>query len=76
MKVPAPFRYTNDKVVPWNYTSQAVVQEPQAIAEQKLETLVNDIAGMGGMTRSGRCYALANPEAKKEKNLSKKAELR
>ena len=27
MKVSALFRYTSDKEVPWNYTSQAVVQE-------------------------------------------------
>ena len=25
VKVPAPFRYTSDKVVPWNYSSQAVM---------------------------------------------------
>ena len=25
VKVPAPFRYTNDKAVPWNYSSQAVM---------------------------------------------------
>ena len=29
VKVPALFCYTSDKVVPWNYTSQAVVQKPQ-----------------------------------------------
>ena len=29
VKVPAPFRYTNDKMMPWNYMSQTVVQEPQ-----------------------------------------------
>ena len=40
------------------------MQEPQAAVEQKLEKTVNDIAGMGGMTRSGRCYALINPEIK------------
>ena len=28
VKVSAPFHYTSDKAVPWNYTSQAVVQEP------------------------------------------------
>ena len=28
VKVPAPFRYASDKAVPWNYTSQAMVQEP------------------------------------------------
>ena len=65
MKVPALFRYTSDKVVPWNYTSQVVVQEPQAATEQKLETSVNDIEGTRGMTRSGRCYAPVNSGAKK-----------
>ena len=53
VKVPAPFRYTNDKAVPWNYSSQAVMQEPQAAVEQKPKKSVNDIAGTGGMTSSG-----------------------
>ena len=65
VKVPAPFRYTNDKVVPWNYMSQVIVQEPQAVIEQKPETSVNDIAGTGGITRSGQCYAPINPREKK-----------
>ena len=55
-KVPTLFRYTNDKVVPWNYTSQAVVQESQAATKQKQDLSVNDIVGTGGLTRSGRCY--------------------
>ena len=53
VKVPAPFRYTSDKAMPWNYTSQAVIQESQAIVEQKLKKSINDIARMGGMTCSG-----------------------
>ena len=53
VKVPAPFHYTSDKTVPWNYSSQAVVQEPQAVVEQKPKKSINDIARMGGMTRSG-----------------------
>ena len=32
VKVPASFHYTSDKAIPWNYMSQAVVQEPQAAA--------------------------------------------
>ena len=64
MKVLAPFCYTSDKAVPWNYASQAVMQEPQIDAEQKPEKSVNDIARMGGMTRNGRCYALINPETR------------
>ena len=46
VKVPAPLCYTSDKAVPWNYMSQAVIQEPHAAAEQKLKKSVNDIVGM------------------------------
>ena len=28
LKVPTPFRYTNDKAVPWNYTNRVVSPEP------------------------------------------------
>ena len=45
VKVPTPFRYASDKAAQWNYTSQAVVQEPQAVAERKPETSINDITG-------------------------------
>ena len=65
VKVPAPFRYASDKAVPWNYTSRTVTLEPQAVAEQKLEKSVNDIAGTRGMTRNGRCYAPITTKAKK-----------
>ena len=68
VKVPALFRYTSDKVVPWNYTSQAVVQEPQVATEQKQETSVNYITGTGRMTRSGQCYAPINSKAKEGDN--------
>ena len=57
VKVPTPFPYASDKAVPWNYTSRTVTPEPQATAEHKQEKSVNDIAGTGGMTRNGRCYA-------------------
>ena len=64
VKVPVPFHYASDKAMPWNYTSRTVTLEPQAIVEQKPEKLVNDIAGTGGMTRSGRCYAPITSGAK------------
>ena len=76
MKVATLFRYTSDKAVPWNYTSQVVVQESQATAEQKPETSVNDIAGTGGMTHSGRCYALVNSGAKKGEESVKEGEIK
>ena len=59
IKVPALFRYTSDKVVPWNYTNHVVLREPQVVRVSpkiKQEPSVNDIVGTGGLTRSGRCY--------------------
>ena len=44
------------------------MQEPQVITEQKPEKLVNDIAGTGGMTRSGRCYAPINSKPREEES--------
>ena len=61
IKVPTSFRYTSDKAVPWNYTNQVVSPDPQAVRvspKTKQEPSVNDIVGIGGLTRSGRCYAL------------------
>ena len=68
VKVTAPFCYTSDKAIPWNYMSQAVIQEPQTATKQNQETFVNDIARTEGMTRSGRCYASVNSEAKEREN--------
>ena len=76
VKVPAPFCYINDKAVPWNYSSQAVMQDPQAAVEQKPGKSVNDITGTGGMTRSGRCYAQLTQKQGKEKVLLQMRELR
>ena len=76
VKVPVPFCYASDKAVPWNYTSQAVVQEPQATAEQKPETSVNDIVGTGGMTLVVYVMPRSIQKRKREKNLSKRAELK
>ena len=60
VKVPAPFHYQNDKAVPWRYTynvttpgSLVVPFSSGSISQQT----INDITGVGGMTRSGRCYA-------------------
>ena len=68
IKVPASFRYTNDKAVPWNYTNQVISQEPQAIRvsqKEKQSPSVNDIAGTDGLTHSGRCYASGPSGVKK-----------
>ena len=46
VEVPSPFPYTDSKMVPWNYHYN-YVNEP----------VVDNISSIGGMTRSGRCYA-------------------
>ena len=71
VKVPAPFCYTSDKTVPWNYTSQIVTPELQAIVEQKLKKSVNNIARMGSMTHSGQCYAPITSGAKEGEGFTK-----
>ena len=46
VEVPKPFPYTSQKAVPWDYNCNYTYQ-----------TDVNDLTGVGGLTRSGRCYA-------------------
>ena len=68
IKVPTPFRYSSDMAVPWNYTNQVTSQEPRAVRispKMKQEPSINDIVGTGGLTRSGRCYALGPSGVKK-----------
>ena len=47
MEVLSSFAYTDSKMVPWSYHCN-YVNEPT----------VANILGIGGMTRSGRCYVL------------------
>ena len=60
IKVPTPFQYTSDKAMSWNYKTQVISQEPQAVRvnlEEKQDPSVNDKVGTSGLTRNGRCYA-------------------
>ncbi|EOX99283.1 Uncharacterized protein TCM_007907 [Theobroma cacao] len=52
IEVPSPFPYKSDKAVPWNYECNILgtaSSAPQASSE--------DLTGVGGITRSGRCYS-------------------
>ena len=51
VEVPKPFPYTSRKAIPWNYNCNYTHQ-----------TDVNDLTGVGGLTWSGRCYALGLAE--------------
>ena len=46
VEVPKPFSYKSQKAIPWDYNCNYTYQ-----------TTVNDLTGVGGLTRSGRCYA-------------------
>ena len=46
VEVPRPFPYESQKVIPWDYNCNYTHQ-----------IAVNDLIGVGGLTRSGRCYA-------------------
>ena len=77
VEVSKPFPYKSQKVIPWDYNYNYIYQ-----------TAVNDLTSVGGLTRSGRCYApglveevipenrpmLTNKEqtSKENKRLSKK----
>ena len=69
IKVPTLFHYASNKAVPWNYTNQVILQEPQAIQvslEMKQDPSVNDIVGSSGLTRSGQCYVPGLSRVKEE----------
>ena len=46
VEVPKPFPYESKKIIPWDYNCNYTYQ-----------TVVNDLTGVGGLTRNGRCYA-------------------
>ena len=69
VEVLSPFPYTDNKVVAWNYNCNYVN-----------ESATPNISGIGGMTRSGRCYVpttieMAPPESVKRLPKQKEPEV-
>ena len=62
--VPGPFPYTYNNYIPWNYTAITYVGKKPLV----LEPTITNIAGVGGMTQSGRIFA---PEQPLKKNTLK-----
>lgn len=58
--VPTPFPFESTKVVPWNYNTTTYVGNKPMV----LESDVTSIAGVRGMTRSGRVFAPEQPQEK------------
>lgn len=59
IEVPKPFPYKDNKAVPWNYNCNVQVSEAKKWIAESQDDAAN-ITGVGGITRSGRCYS---PEA-------------
>ncbi|XP_050902856.1 uncharacterized protein LOC127115319 [Lathyrus oleraceus] len=68
--VPASFLFESTKFVPWNYNSTTYAGDKPIV----LEPVVTNIAGIGGMTRSGRVFAPEQPSKGKTLEGSKKKE--
>ncbi|XP_017979875.1 PREDICTED: uncharacterized protein LOC108662802 [Theobroma cacao] len=76
IEVPKPFPYKDDKAVPWNYNCNVQVSKAGKWIVESQDDAAN-ITGVGGITRSGRCYTLeALENLRKEKGKEKEQNLR
>ncbi|XP_052736650.1 uncharacterized protein LOC128197859 [Vigna angularis] len=66
---PVPFPYKSKKVVPWRYGTH-VVDEGQCIESHfsSQDPVVENISGIGGMTRSGRIFTPSNLTGREASN--------
>ncbi|XP_017416451.2 uncharacterized protein LOC108327238 [Vigna angularis] len=65
IRVPTPFPYKNEKAVPWRYGATALDEGEYA------NPTVENISGIGGMTRSGRIFT--PPELARERTNDREA---
>jgi len=67
IQLPTHFPYKDNKAVPWRYEVEFHAQSPardqKEIANQS--TFVTNIAGISGVTRSGRVYTLKGSKKKR-----------
>ena len=72
IQVPQPFPYQDNKRVPWNYGMKVIsTREVKPKTEEKV--VGNLTSGLGGITRSGRCYTSEELE-KRRKEMGKAVE--
>ena len=72
IQVPQPFPYHDNKRVPWNY-GMKVISIREGEPKTKEEVVRNLTSGLGGITRSGRCYTPEELE-KRRKEIGKTVE--
>ncbi|XP_020221065.1 uncharacterized protein LOC109803801 [Cajanus cajan] len=71
IQVPRAFPYKDNKVVPWRYGAKVCIDA----SEERLDaTDITNVAGIGGMTRSGRIYTLEELKIKQAKEVEKSHE--
>ena len=73
IQIPSPFPYKNDKAVPWKYGISVLNNDSCEKQENETtdvdKTAVDNISGIGGITRSGRLFT--PPELWNGKSLEK-----
>jgi hypothetical protein len=69
IQVPQPFPYHDNKRVPWNY-GMKVISTWEGKPKMEEEVVGNLTSGLGGITRSGRCYTPEELE-KRRKEIGK-----
>ncbi|KAI5444236.1 hypothetical protein KIW84_012743 [Lathyrus oleraceus] len=66
IKMPTPFPYKSDKVIPWEYVPTTTVNGvEQPLVNNKV---ITNIADASGLTRSGRVFAPVNLRSGKPNN--------
>jgi len=69
IQTPAAFPYKNDKVVPWKYGVSIIQEEQKGESVESSKAVIDNISGIGGMTRSGCLFT--PPVLRGEKSLEK-----
>uniref|UniRef100_A0A2N9F3S5 G-patch domain-containing protein n=1 Tax=Fagus sylvatica TaxID=28930 RepID=A0A2N9F3S5_FAGSY len=72
IQVPQPFPYHDNKRVPWNY-GMKIISTREGKPKIEEEVVGNLTSGLGGITRSGRCYTPEELE-KRRKEIGKTVE--
>ena len=69
IQTPVAFPYKNDKAVPWKYDVSIIQGEQKNESVKSGKDVIDNISGIGGMTRSGRLFT--PPVLRGEKSLEK-----
>jgi len=72
IQTPSPFAYKDNKVVPWSYGASIVQGEQKEELVEQDKTTIDNIFGIGGMTKSGRLFA--HPDLRGETSYGKNRE--